>query len=237
MNSTVKLTFAFLILTTLIFSGCATNSPTDAERDAEAARNAVLIRSIPDSGAAQKIQAAKEAEKRDRVVRNINKAPDWFLNDEANEDTIFVTATETSPDFQLSIDMAMLSAKRLLTTNLGEIISSRMAEFGGQTSGSDGEPVLTKEIERVTKATVAEVLLKGYQRDRIQVVPNGTEYQTYVRLKYPTAELKKAIASEITKNALVAAKVRRTKAFEELEREIDAARGSRTNSQSSTETK
>ena len=45
MNSTVKLTFAFPILTTLIFSGCATNSPTDAERDAEAARNAVLIRS------------------------------------------------------------------------------------------------------------------------------------------------------------------------------------------------
>jgi hypothetical protein len=67
-----------------------------------------------------------------------------------------------------------------------------MAEYGGQTSGSAEDMVLNKEVERVTKTTIADILLKGYQRDRIEVVANGSEFQTFVRLRYPTSELRKA---------------------------------------------
>lgn len=184
---------------------------------------AALAKAVPDHGAAQRLEAAKEAEKRKMVEVNISNAPEWFLRDESGPDAIYVTATEGSVDMQLSIDMAMLSAKRLLTNSLGEVISSRMTEFASQTTSGD-DLILNKEIERVTKSMIAEVMLNGYTRDRIQVIPNGKEYQTYVRLRYPTDELKKVLAKEIKKNNIMAAKVRKTKAFEELEKEIEAAR-------------
>ncbi len=190
-----------------------------------------LSKAIPDAGAAQRAEAAKEAERRKAVETNISKTPDWFLHNDNNTDAIYVTATEGAVDMQLSIDMAMLSAKRLLTQNLGELISSRMTEFATQTNSGD-DITLSKEIERLTKTLIAEVQLNGYTRDRITVIPNGREYQSYVRLRYPTEELKKMMAKEVKKNNIMATKVRKTKAFEELEKEIEAAREARANNQS-----
>ena len=189
-----------------------------------------LSKAVPDAGAAQRAEAAKEAERRKAVETNISKTPDWFLQNDSNTDAVYVTATEGAVDMQLSIDMAMLSAKRLLTQNLGELISSRMTEFASQTNSGD-DINLNKEIERLTKTLIAEVQLNGYTRDRILVIPNGREYQTYVRLRYPTEELKKMMAKEVKKNNIMATKVRKTKAFEELEKEIEAAREARANNQ------
>ena len=190
-----------------------------------------LSKAVPDASSAQRAEAAKEAERRKAVETNISKTPDWFLQNDNNPDAIYVTATEGAVDMQLSIDMAMLSAKRLLTQNLGELISSRMTEFATQTNSGD-DITLSKEIERLTKTLIAEVQLNGYTRDRITVIPNGREYQTYVRLRYPTEELKKMMAKEVKKNNIMATKVRKTKAFEELEKEIEAAREARANNQS-----
>jgi hypothetical protein len=221
-----KVNSAILVATSIFLAGCA----TDAERAEIARKNslsAAIVRAMPDSSAYQRSLAAKEAERREKVISNIKNVPDWFLSDEVSDDTVVVTATESSPDMQLSIDMAMLSGKRLLANSLGEKISARMAEFGGQTSGTAEEVTLNKEVERVTKTTIADILLKGYQRDRIEVVANGSEFQTFVRLRYPTSELRKALAAELSKSNIMAAKVRRTKAFEELEKEIEASRSSK----------
>ena len=190
-----------------------------------------LSKAVPDASSAQRAEAAKEAERRKAVETNISKTPDWFLQNDNNPDAIYVPATEGAVDMQLSIDMAMLSAKRLLTQNLGELISSRMTEFATQTNSGD-DITLSKEIERLTKTLIAEVQLNGYTRDRITVIPNGREYQTYVRLRYPTEELKKMMAKEVKKNNIMATKVRKTKAFEELEKEIEASREARANNQS-----
>jgi len=197
---------------------------------------AALAKAVPDHSAVQRLEAAKEAERRKMIETNISKVPEWFLQDETGPDAIYVTATEGSVDLQLSIDMAMMSAKRLLTNSLGEVISSRMTEFASQTTSGE-DLILNKEIERVTKTMIAEVMLNGYTRDRIQVIPNGKEYQAYVRLRYPTEELKKILAKEIKKNNIMAAKVRKTKAFEELEKEIEAAREMKAANQSGNESK
>jgi hypothetical protein len=222
-----KVNSAVWLATSVLLVGCGTTDAQKAAIERQNSLNAAIVRAIPDAGSYKRAQAAKETERRDKVVRNIKSVPDWFLSDETNDESVIVTATESSPDMQLSIDMAMLSAKRLLANSLGEKISARMAEFGGQTSGTAEDVVMNKEVERVTKTTIAEVLLKGYQRDRIEVVANGPEFQTFLRLRYPTAELQKSLAAEISKSNLMAAKVRRTKAFEELEKEIEVARNSK----------
>ena len=253
-----KNTLTLSAISLSLLAGCASTAKLEADTAAQAAQleqsqkalnelnkqvkgqsdilTAALAKAVPDHGAAQRLEAAKEAERRKAVEINISKAPEWFLQDETGADAIYVTATEGSVDMQLSIDMAMMSAKRLLTNSLGEVISSRMTEFASQTTSGE-DLMLNKEIERVTKTMIAEVMLNGYTRDRIQVIPNGKEYQTYVRLRYPTEELKKILAKEIKKNNIMAAKVRKTKAFEELEKEIEAAREMKAVNQSGNESK
>ena len=221
-----KVNSAILVATSIFVAGCATDAER-AEIERKNSLSAAIVRSMPDSGSYQRSIAAKQQERREKVINNIKNVPDWFLSDENSDDIVVVTATESSLDMQLSIDMAMMSGKRLLANSLGEKISARMAEYGGQTSGSAEEMVMNKEVERVTKTTIADILLKGYQRDRIEVVANGSEFQTFVRLRYPTSELRKALAAEVNKSNIMAAKVRKTKAFEDLEKEIEAARSSK----------
>ena len=43
-----------------------------------------LSKAVPDAGAAQRAEAAKEAERRKAVETNISKTPDWFLQNDNN---------------------------------------------------------------------------------------------------------------------------------------------------------
>ena len=168
-------------------------------------------------------EVARELEGQKTVQNTISKVPSWFLNTESSPDFIYANATENSADLQLSIDMAMLSGKRQLVQTLGEMVSSRMTDFAVQ-SGSLQDGSVNKEVERVTKSVVADVQLGGYQREKIEVLPNGKTFRAYVRLSYSTSDLKRIMAKEIQKNEVLNTKIRRTKAFEELEKEIELSR-------------
>lgn len=168
-------------------------------------------------------EAARELEIQKAVQATVSKVPSWFLSTELNPDHIFANATEASNDLQMSIDMAMLSGKRQLTQTLGEVISTRMTDFAAQSSSND-EGSVKKEVERVTKAVIADIQLGGYQRDKIEIVPAGKNFRTYVRLSYSTADMKRIMAKELQKTEVFNTKVRRTKAFEELEKEIELAK-------------
>jgi cell fate (sporulation/competence/biofilm development) regulator YmcA (YheA/YmcA/DUF963 family) len=176
-------------------------------------------------------EAARELEAQKTVQTTISKVPAWFLNTESSPDFIYANATENSADLQLSIDMAMLSGKRQLVQILGEMVSSRMTDFAAQSGGTQ-DGAVNKEVERVTKSVVADVQLGGYQREKIEVLPNGKTFRAYVRLSYSTADLKRIMAKEIQKNEVLNTKIRRTKAFEELEKEIELSRESKTKNRS-----
>jgi len=167
--------------------------------------------------------AARELEVQKSVQTTISKVPSWFFNTEASPDFVYANATENSSDLQLSIDMAMLSGKRQLAQILGEMVSSRMTDFAAQSGGLE-DGAVNKEVERVTKSVVADVQLGGYQREKIEVLPNGKTFRTYVRLSYSTSDLKRIMTKEIQKNEVLNTKIRRTKAFEELEKEIELSR-------------
>lgn len=143
-------------------------------------------------------EAARELEAQKMVQTTISKVPSWFLNTEGSPDFVYANATENSSDIQLSIDMAMLSGKRQLAQILGEMVSSRMTDFAAQTGGLE-DAAVNKEVERVTKSVVADVQLGGYQREKIEVLPNGKTFRTYVRLSYSTSDLKRIMSKEIQK--------------------------------------
>jgi hypothetical protein len=176
-------------------------------------------------------EAARELEAQKTVQTTVSKVPSWFLNAEGSPDFVYANATENSSDLQLSIDMAMLSGKRQLAQILGEMVSSRMTDFAAQTGGLE-DAAVNKEVERVTKSVVADVQLGGYQREKIEVFPNGKTFRTYVRLSYSTSDLKRIMSKEIQKNEVLNTKIRRTKAFEELEKEIELSRDTKTKNRS-----
>ena len=176
-------------------------------------------------------EAARELEAQKTVQTTVSKVPSWFLNAEGSPDFVYANATENSSDLQLSIDMAMLSGKRQLAQILGEMVSSRMTDFAAQTGGLE-DAAVNKEVERVTKSVVADVQLGGYQREKIEVFPNGKTFRTYVRLSYSTSDLKRIMSKEIQKNEVLNTKIRRTKAFEELEKEIELSRDTKNKNRS-----
>jgi hypothetical protein len=176
-------------------------------------------------------EAARELEAQKTVQTTVSKVPSWFLNAEGSPDFVYANATENSSDLQLSIDMAMLSGKRQLAQILGEMVSSRMTDFAAQTGGLE-DAAVNKEVERVTKSVVADVQLGGYQREKIEVLPNGKTFRTYVRLSYSTSDLKRIMSKEIQKNEVLNTKIRRTKAFEELEKEIELSRDTKNRNRS-----
>lgn len=157
------------------------------------------------------------------VTQSIAKAPAWFLQPPVDANALYAAATESSPDMQMSMDMALLSAKRGLAGSLGERVSSKMTDFASQTgSGNDVEVV--KEIERVTKSVAADVNVAGHVREKSEVIQEGRNYRTYVLLRYPVGENNRVVADQVKKSAVLDTKIRAAKAFQDLEREIELAK-------------
>jgi hypothetical protein len=124
---------------------------------------------------------------------------------------------------QMSMDMAVLSAKRTLAAQIGNRLSSKMKEFAMQV-GSNDDVQVTKEIERVTTNVITEVNLAGFTREKSELIPQGKGYRTYVLLRYPLGDSNRMIVDQMKKSAVLDAKLRASEAFKELEKEIETAK-------------
>ena len=171
----------------------------------------------------QKKEDEQQKETMKAVGQTVAKAPIWYIQPPSDSNAIYVAASETSSDMQLAMDVAVLSAKRALAGQLGDRISSKMTDFASQT-GVGGDVQVVKEIERVTKSVATDVNVAGYVRERSEIMQEGTKYRAFVLLRYPVGESNKVIADQVKKSAVLDAKVRASKAFQNLEQEIEAAK-------------
>ncbi len=157
------------------------------------------------------------------VEQSVAKAPSWYTQPPVDASSIYAASTETSSDMQMSLDMAVLSAKRTLAGQISNRLSSKMKEFAMQVGAGD-DVQITKEIERVTTNVITEVNLAGFTREKSELIPQGKGYRTYVLLRYPLGESSRMILDQMKKSAVLDAKLRASKAFQELENEIEAAK-------------
>jgi hypothetical protein len=157
------------------------------------------------------------------VEQSIAKAPSWYLQTPVDSNVLYVAATESSTDMQMAVDIAMLSAKRALAEQLGARVSAKMTDFASQ-SGQVSDSQVIREIERVTKSVTADINVAGYVREKSEILQDGSKYRAYVLLRYPVGENNKVIADQVKKSAVLEAKVRASKAFQDLEQEIEAAK-------------
>jgi hypothetical protein len=179
-------------------------------------------------------QAQKKEEARaDAVKASVSEIPSWYAAPPNDEFSIYAPGTATSTDLQFALDKAILAAKRSLADRVNSRLSSKMKEFISESGASENAQVLT-ESERVTSNLITEVNLTGYAVTERKMIPSGGQYRAYVLVQYPLGSANRLLVEQVKKNDLLQGKLRASKAFQELEKDIREARGGGNSAKSDT---
>lgn len=174
------------------------------------------------AGTAQQAQQKQEA-RVDAVKASVSDLPSWFTSPPTDEFSIYAPGTAASADLQFAEDKAVLGAKRALADRINSKLSSKMKEFLSE-SGAGEDTQVQAESERVTSNLITEVNLSGYNITEKKFVPAGTQYRAYVLLQYPLGQANRILVDQIHKDNILQGKLRASKAFQELEKDIRDAR-------------
>jgi len=146
------------------------------------------------------------------------KYPSWYVQ-KNNDKALYSVATEYSKDMQFAVDKASMSAKRELASNYSSYVSSLMKDYSAEVGGLNADVV--REIDRTTKMIVAQVNLIGVQRTNLEIRHENEGYRAYVMMRYVTDESNKILLNEVRKNRQLNHKLSGSKAFRELESQVD----------------
>ena len=188
----------------LIFTGCTTPKPGSPEAMAEA----VVV---------EKKIAEKEIEK------NLKTMPEWYVKTPQDVNILYAAATETSKNMQMAIDKASIKARAELAITVGGRIST-MLKLYAEEVGVNNDPEVSQQVSSVTAQEAINVNLSGVQRANAQVSKEGVSYRAYVLVRYPLGELNKVAVEQVRHSNVLNAKLRASKAFEDLERKVEEAK-------------
>jgi PBP1b-binding outer membrane lipoprotein LpoB len=191
-----------LVALAVVVTGCASNPQKQATKETEQRQE----------------QAAK------RVKTIMSDVPDWYLEPPKSEDAIYATATETSRDLQWTIDKANMSAVRTIALKMKSEVSAKVKDYSLD-AGLSSDDRVQREIERVSTQTALAVDVSGYSRVKSVVEREDGKFRVYTLVKLPLGEANKAMVENVRKSELLSKQMRQSKAFRELEAEVDAEKG------------
>ena len=182
--------------------------------------------SSPKPGSPESVRA-QEQEQQKTAVKNvetaISKTPAWMLNPPQDINSIFTTGEGISPRMQLAIDVAEGMARRDLAFRLGGLVSAKISQIAEQT-GTATDIEVQEALNSVTKTAAMEKNVAGYVREKVELAAEGANYKAFVLLRLPIGEANKIAADQIKKSKVLDTKLRASKAFQDLEQEIESAR-------------
>jgi len=168
------------------------------------------------------IDSAEIEYKTQKVVAGVSIVPEWFKEMPKHDRNIYSAGTATAPDIQLAIDVATLNAKTVLADRINGKLDSMTKLFVAKIGQSDIDTSVITEIETVTKNVIASVDVSGYTQVKLDVLPAGTQYRAFVLLEYSDVEAMKIMMNRLRKDRMIYSRIRSTKAWEELEREVQS---------------
>ncbi|MGE5476672.1 MAG: hypothetical protein ACM3Q1_08470 [Bacteroidales bacterium] len=178
----------------------------------------------PGSPAAAALAHQKQQEARTEQVKDtVSDAPSWYLAPPKDDVSLYGAGTATSADLQMAVDKATLTGKRVVADRLKSLLSAKMKDYASE-SGAGEDARVQSEVERVTSNVVAEANMSGYQVTKTEVKPQGTQYRAYVLVQYPLGAANRVLVDQTRKNEVLESKLRASKAFQDLEQEIQSAR-------------
>ena len=163
--------------------------------------------------------------KTEKVEAAVSNVPKWYKKLPKKDNSIFSVGSASSPDLQLSVDMATLNAKYTLADRINGKLDGMMKTFMTRLGTDEDISATTmSEVEKVTKNVIASVDVAGYSPKEVEVYPNGTQFRAFVLLEYSDAEARKVIMNRMMKDKLVYSKIKSTNAFKELKNEVEKSK-------------
>ena len=157
-----------------------------------------------------------------QVEKQIDEMPKWYTNIPKEDDAVYAVGTAVTPDLQLAVDIAVLSAKTTLADRVDSRIRSQMKLFKTKLGSTDFDSRVQNNFEQVTRNLIADADVAGYTIKENQIVQNGTQYRAYVLLEYKNSVANKVIQTRIAQNEVLLEKLRETRAFKELDDNVNA---------------
>tara|TARA_A100000164_G_C21792223_1_gene716389 strand:+ start:390 stop:1007 length:618 start_codon:yes stop_codon:yes gene_type:complete len=172
---------------------------------------------IPESYKADEEKIVEQKKK--EMAASVEEIPEWFLEQDEIGDLLTAKGTATSSDLQMSIDKAMITAKRELASKIEETISDKTKRFLKDV-GIDENSKNYDETIITTISRIDNVELSGFKVDNRKVINLGTKYRSYIKLVYPVGTANKLLVNKINKEEELKLRLESSEAFKELEKEI-----------------
>lgn len=158
-----------------------------------------------------------------QVEKQIDNIPDWFTSIPQEDNAVFAVGTAVTPDLQLSVDIATLSAKTTLADRINSKLRSQLKTFKSKLGANDYDNQLMHEFEQATINLIADADVAGYSVKESSIVSHGTQYRAYVLLEYTDGEAAKIIKNRVAKDEMLLSKLVATKAWADLDAKVDAS--------------
>ena len=163
--------------------------------------------------------------KTEKVAAATSNIPKWYKSLPIKDNAIYSVGSSSSPDLQLSVDMATLNAKYTLADRLNGKLDAMMKTFMTRLGTDEDISATTmSEVEKVTKNVIASVDVAGYSPKEVEVFASGTQFRAFVLLEYSESEARKVIMNRMMKDRLVYSKIRSTNAFKDLKNEVNKSK-------------
>lgn len=153
--------------------------------------------------------------------KSLDNIPAWFMTPPKGDASyLYATATSTSRDMQVAINKAKVTAQTSLAqsmrTKLGNLTKSFQEEVN---SGEDSE--LLQQFTSATKTVTNETLSGTAVEEQSLQNENGI-YRAYVLMSLPIGAANQQLMEKIKANQNLYTRFRATKAFDELDKELEA---------------
>lgn len=158
-----------------------------------------------------------------QVNKQIDNMPGWYTNIPQKDDAVYAVGTAVTPDLQLSVDIATLSAKTTLADRINSKLRSQLKTFKSKLGANDYDNQLMHEFEQATVNLIADADVAGYSVKESSIVEHGTQYRAYVLLEYTDGEAAKIIKNRVAKDEMLLSKLVATKAWADLDAKVDAS--------------
>ena len=159
--------------------------------------------------------------KTEKVEIAVSQVPDWYKEMPEEDNAIFTVGSATTPDLQLSVDIATLNGKVVLADRINGKLKAMTKTWIAKFGQDDVNARVLTEVEKVAKNVIANVDVAGYNPIKINVFPAGTQYRAFVLLEYSDKEAYKIIMNRMRKDRMVYSRLRSTEAWKDLEREVE----------------
>lgn len=174
--------------------------------------------------AVAKVEEKRQEQAVKATVKAVSDIPEWFIDTPCDHERMVCgVATASSTDLQLALDKAVIDAKYSVADKLKGLMSGKLKRFVEEAGGAK-DPQLHQETSKVISNLFVDVNTAGYRVSKKKVLSEGTSYRAFVLIEFPVGEANRVLIDETRKNQAVEARVRASKAFADLEAEIQAQR-------------